>query len=44
MKHFADQAFRTLLVTYNEMSMAEFEDMKHRHNNFKKEDDRIVVE
>lgn len=43
-KKFADQAYRTILVTYKDMSMEEFLQIKAANNNFAKEDDRVVLE
>jgi len=41
---FAKQAYRTLLITYKDMSMDEYESMKAQNNNFDKESDREVLE
>jgi len=41
---FAKKAFRTILMTYRDMSMAEFEQVKADNNNFDKEKDREVME
>jgi magnesium-transporting ATPase (P-type) len=43
-KKFAHRAYRTLLITYKDMSMDEFQELKARHNNFEKEKDREVLE
>ena len=43
-KKFARQAYRTLLITYKDMSMADYESLKAQNNNFQKEGDRIVLE
>jgi magnesium-transporting ATPase (P-type) len=43
-KKFADQAYRTILVTYKDMSMEEFESIKAANNYFAKEGDRVVLE
>ena len=43
-KTFADQAYRTILVSYKDMSMAEFEESKRTHNQFAKESDREILE
>lgn len=43
-KHFAHQAFRTILVTYRDMSMDEFEQLKRDNNDFAKEKDREILE
>jgi len=43
-KKFADQAYRTLLITYKEMSMSEYESIKANANNFDKESDKEVLE
>lgn len=43
-KKFAHQAYRTLLITYKDMSMAEYEQLKASNNNFEKEGDRQVLE
>ena len=43
-KNFADQAYRTILVTYKDMSMEEFEKIKTKNNNFEKEADREILE
>ena len=39
-KKFAKQAYRTLLITYKDMSLAEYERIKSENNNFEKEADR----
>ena len=44
MKKFAKQAYRTLLITYKDMSMAEYESLKADNNDFAKEEDRQVLE
>lgn len=36
---FAKEAYRTILVTYRDMTMDEFEDLKREHNDFEKETD-----
>lgn len=41
---FARQAFRTILMTYKDMSLAEFEQIKADNNDFEKEKDREVLE
>jgi len=43
-KYFADQAFRTLLVSYRDMSMDEFEQIKADNNNFETHADKEVLE
>jgi len=43
-KKFAAQAYRTLLITYKDMSMDTFENLKASNNNFEKEKDREVLE
>ena len=41
---FAKQAYRTILMTYRDMSLAEFEQVKTDNNGFDKEKDREVLE
>jgi Ca2+ transporting ATPase len=41
---FAKKAYRTLLIAYAELSMEEYESLKHQHNNFHSEKDREVLE
>jgi magnesium-transporting ATPase (P-type) len=43
-KKFADQAYRTLLITYKDMSMNDFNNIKAANNDFEKENDREVLE
>jgi Ca2+ transporting ATPase len=43
-KKFADQAYRTLLITYKDMSMSEYENIKYANNDFAKESDKEVLE
>lgn len=43
-KRFAKQAYRTLLITYKDMSMKEYLELKAANNNFEKEADRYVLE
>jgi P-type E1-E2 ATPase len=43
-KLFASKAFRTILITYRDMSMSEFASIKAANNNFEKEQDREVLE
>ena len=43
-KKFANQAYRTILMAYRDISMAEFEQIKADNNNFEKEGDREVLE
>jgi Ca2+ transporting ATPase len=43
-KTFARQAYRTLLITYRDMSMADYEALKAENNDFEKEADREVLE
>lgn len=43
-KTFADQAYRTILITYKDMSMRDFEALKREHNGFAKESDREILE
>jgi len=43
-KKFADQAFRTILVAYRDMSMEEFEELKGANNDFAEDEDRLVLE
>lgn len=41
---FAKKALRTILVTYKDYSVADYEALKAAHNNFEKESDREVLE
>ena len=43
-KKFATQAYRTILLTYRDMSMAEFEQLKADNNDFSTDEDRVVLE
>jgi len=43
-KFFADRALRTILVTYRDISMDEFERIKAENNDFETEADREVLE
>jgi magnesium-transporting ATPase (P-type) len=43
-KKFAKQAYRTILVTYRDMSLEEYENIKASNNNFDKESDKEVLE
>lgn len=43
-KLFASKAFRTILITYRDMSMSDFESIKADNGNFEKESDREVLE
>lgn len=43
-KKFAKQAYRTLLITYRDMSMSEYESIKASNNEFAKESDKEVLE
>jgi Ca2+ transporting ATPase len=43
-KKFAAQAYRTLLITYRDMSMDEYNALKAANNDFEKEKDREVLE
>lgn len=43
-KKFAKQAYRTLLITYRDMSMSEYESIKASNNDFAKESDKEVLE
>lgn len=43
-KKFAKQAYRTLLITYKDMSMADYEALKQENNGFENESDREVLE
>jgi len=43
-KQFADKALRTILMTYRDMSMDEFESMKAANNGFEKDVDRECLE
>jgi magnesium-transporting ATPase (P-type) len=43
-KKFAKQAYRTLLITYKDMSMEEYERIKSENNDFAKESDKDVLE
>ena len=42
--NFAKQSFRTLLIAYKDLSVAEFERLKAQHNDFKEEADREQLE
>lgn len=41
---FANEAFRTILMTYRDLSESEYNDLKDANNNFEKEEDREVLE
>jgi magnesium-transporting ATPase (P-type) len=43
-KKFAKQAYRTILLAYRDMSMAEYEQTKADNNNFESEGDREIME
>ena len=43
-KKFANQAYRTILMAYRDMSMAEFEQIKAANNDFASEGDREILE
>jgi len=43
-KKFAYDAYRTLLITYRDMPEYDYKLLKSAHNNFEKEEDRIVLE
>lgn len=43
-KKFADQAYRTLLINYKDISMSEYESIKSENNDFAKESDKEVLE
>jgi P-type E1-E2 ATPase len=43
-KHFAKQAYRTILICKKDMSMSEYESIKTEHNDFVKEADRECLE
>ena len=43
-KKFAHQAYRTLLITYKDMSMDQFNALKEQNNDFAKEGDRECLE
>jgi magnesium-transporting ATPase (P-type) len=43
-KYFADKALRTILVTYRDFSMDEFEQIKAENNDFETEADREALE
>ena len=43
-KKFANQAYRTLLITYKDMSMEAYETLKAENNDFETEKDREVLE
>ena len=43
-KHFAKQAYRTILICKKDLSMGEYEKIKADHNDFVKEADRECLE
>jgi magnesium-transporting ATPase (P-type) len=43
-KYFAKNAFRTILVTYRDMTMDEFTTLKNDNNNFKRPEDGDCLE
>jgi len=43
-KHFANQAYRTILVTKKDMTMAAYEELKAANNDFVAEKDREILE
>ena len=43
-KSFADQAYRTILICYRDMSMETFEQLKAENNDFEKDEDKKVLE
>ena len=43
-KNFAKQAYRTILTTFRDMSMQEFNSLKSQNNNFEKDEDRLCLE
>ena len=44
MKTFANKAYRTLLITYKDMSMYDYNLLKGMNNDFEKEKDRECLE
>jgi len=42
--YFAKKAFRTILVTYRDMTMDEYETLKAENNDFEKPEDRDCLE
>jgi cobalamin biosynthesis Co2+ chelatase CbiK len=43
-KYMADQAYRTILVSYRDMSIDEYENLKAENNDFEKPEDRLCLE
>jgi magnesium-transporting ATPase (P-type) len=43
-KTFANEAYRTLLITYKDMSMSDYNKIKLEYNNFEKEGDNGILE
>jgi P-type E1-E2 ATPase len=43
-KVFADQAYRTILLSFRDLSMSEYEQIMRQNNNFEKEKDKEVLE
>lgn len=43
-KHFAKQAYRTILITKKDMSMGDYESLKAANGDFEKEADREILE
>jgi magnesium-transporting ATPase (P-type) len=43
-KKFADQAYRTILIAYRDMTMDEYNDLMNENNGFAKEEDKEVLE
>lgn len=43
-KHFAKQAYRTIIVTYRDMSMEAWEALKEENNGFETDEDRNAIE
>lgn len=43
-KNFAERAYRTILISYRDMSMEEYLKLKNENNGFQNEKDREVLE
>jgi len=43
-KKFANQAYRTILIAYRDMTMDEYNDLMNENNGFAKEEDKEVLE
>lgn len=43
-KTFANEAYRTLLITYRDMSMSDYNKIKLENNNFEKKGDNGILE